>query len=79
MEHSKENQEKYNVYNERYYARYWDTKDNAAYYSQSFSKRAWITFKKVTSFYKDSALLSGLFAGMFVVFNAWSRPPQQTI
>ena len=66
---TKENQDKYNAYCERYYERYWDTKDNDAYYSQPLTKRAWITFKKVTSFYADCALL--LFGGaLFLLFNA---------
>jgi len=37
---------KYNMYRSRYYERYWDTRENHAYYSLSMSKRAWLTFKK---------------------------------
>lgn len=34
--------QKYYVYKERYYERFWDTKDNHDYYSQPLSTRMWI-------------------------------------
>ena len=65
--------EKWHVYKEQYFERYWDTKQNAEYYSQPTSTRAWITLKKVISFYKDFAALWLLSAGFFVVYNAHVR------
>ena len=65
-----ENEHKYNKYRERYYEAYWDTKDNHDYYSQSALTRAWITLKKVISFYYDFALVWGAFALLFVLYNA---------
>ena len=65
-----ENDDKYIKYRERYYEQYWDTKENHAYYSQPVSTRAWIQFKKVISFYWDLAMVWGLFAGVFVLYNA---------
>eukprot|EP00347_Sterkiella_histriomuscorum_P016383 403353399 len=44
---NEEHQDKYIRYRERFYENYWDTKDNAAYYSQSASTRAWLTLKKI--------------------------------
>lgn len=46
----------YNIYRERYYERYWDTKANDEWYSQSMSVRAWIVFKKVSEFFWDLSL-----------------------
>lgn len=65
--------EKWHVYKEQYFERYWDTKTNAEYYSQPTSTRAWITLKKVISFYKDFATLWLLSAGFFVIYNAHVR------
>ena len=38
----KENKDKYIKYRERYYEKYWDTKENHAYYQQPASTRTWI-------------------------------------
>jgi hypothetical protein len=65
--------EKWNVYREQFYERYWDTKENAEYYSRPASTRAWITIKKVISFYSDFAVLWLICAGCFVLFNAHVR------
>jgi len=65
-----EHDDKYIKYRERYYEQYWDTKENHAYYSQPATTRAWIQFKKVISFYRDLALVWGLFAAGFVLYNA---------
>lgn len=66
----KENSDKYIKYKERYYEAYWDTKENHAYYSQPFSTRTWIQFKKVSSFYMDLGVVWGLLAAVFVLYNA---------
>lgn len=63
----------YTVYRERFYERYWDTKANDEWYSQSLSLRAWITAKKVMHFYLDMAALCVGLAGTLVVFNARSK------
>lgn len=65
--------ERWHIYKEQSYNRYWDTKDNAAYYSQPMSTRAWLTFKKVIDFYRDFLVLWLFVAGSFVVFNALVR------
>lgn len=65
--------EKWHVYREQTYDRYWDTKANAEYYSQPMATRAWITFKKVIDFYRDFFILWLILAGGFVVFNALVR------
>lgn len=66
----KENSDKYIKYRERYYEAYWDTKENHAYYQQSATTRAWIQLKKVITFYSDLAIVWGLFAAVFVLYNA---------
>ena len=38
----------YNIYRHRYEERYWDTKENHAYYSLPMTERAWLTIKKVS-------------------------------
>ena len=43
----------YNQYRFRFYERYWDTRDNHAYYALPASTRAWLTFKKVSEFWLD--------------------------
>lgn len=63
----------YTVYRERFYEKYWDTKENDAYFSQSLSTRAWITLKKVMHFCGDSAALWLGMASIFVVFNALNQ------
>jgi hypothetical protein len=63
----------YHVYRERYYEKYWDTKANHEYYSQSMSTRAWIVLKKVFDFYSDFALLWLGLATCLVMFNAKGR------
>jgi len=40
--------EKYNLYRSRYYERYWDTRQNHAWYSLPMRDRAWLTFKQVS-------------------------------
>lgn len=65
--------ENWHVYKEQVFERYWDTKANAEYYSQPMSTRAWITFKKVTSFYQDFLILWLFSAGGFVLYNAHIR------
>jgi hypothetical protein len=62
----------YYVYRERFYERYWDTKENHEWYSQPVSTRAWITLKKVSEFFADISLLL-LLGGAFVVFNARNK------
>lgn len=37
-----EGSDKYIKYRERYYEKYWDTKENHGYYQQPLSTRAWI-------------------------------------
>jgi hypothetical protein len=63
----------YNVYRERYYERYWDTKANDEWYSQSLKTRAWITFKKVGEFYLDLSLLCFGLSGILVCLNAKTK------
>ena len=63
----------YQVYRERYYERYWDTKANDEWYSQSMKTRAWITFKKVGEFYTDLALLCFGLSGSLVLLNARTK------
>ncbi|CDW81706.1 UNKNOWN [Stylonychia lemnae] len=65
-----EHSDKYIRYRERFYENYWDTKENSEYYQQPARTRAWITLKKVTSFYWDFAIIWGAFAALFVVFSA---------
>jgi hypothetical protein len=65
--------EKWHLYKEQTFDRYWDTKQNAEYYSQPASRRAWITLKKVISFYRDFMPLWLFSAGFFVAYNAHVR------
>lgn len=63
----------YNLYRSRYYERYWDTHDNHAWYSLPMSQRAWLTFKQVSDFWQDCALLWLLVLPCFLIFNAKKR------
>jgi hypothetical protein len=66
----KEHTDKYIKYRERFYENYWDTKENHAYYSQPLRTRAWISFKKVSSFYWDMLVVWGLLGAGFALYNA---------
>ena len=61
---------KYNLYRARYYERYWDTRENHAYYSLPMGQRAWLTFKKVSEFWNDSWPLWHVVLPVFLLFNA---------
>ena len=63
----------YNMYRERYYERYWDTKENDRFYSLPANQRAWITFKKVSEFWGDFAVLWLGALPLFIFFNANNR------
>ena len=65
-----EGSDKYIKYRERYYEKYWDTKENHGYYQQPLSTRAWIQLKKVSGFYVDMLVVWGLVATLFVLYNA---------
>lgn len=67
---NEENKDKYIKYRERYYEKYWDTRENHAYYQQPATTRTWIQLKKVMTFYSDLAVLWGLFAAGLVLYNA---------
>ena len=62
--------EKYNMYRMRFYERYWDTRENHAYYSLPLKQRAWLTFKKVSTFYADFWPLWLGVLPLFLLFNA---------
>lgn len=80
QEASEEHKDKYVQFREFYAEEnYWDTRANSAYYSQPASTRAWLTMKKVMSFYWDLALIWGGFALIFVVYNASSTSKKTNV
>ena len=68
-----EQNENYILYRERFDERYWDTKANSEYYEQPLGTRAWLTFKKVKQFYKDSVFLWLGICSVFVIYNAYNQ------
>ena len=69
----------YNMYRERFYERYWDTKENHAYYSLPTSERAWLTFKKVSDFWTDFWILWLGCLPIFLLYNASQRSKKTRI
>ena len=63
----------YNIYRMNYDQRYWDTQENHAYYSLPASTRAWLTFKRVSAFWGDFAILWLGIAPLLIVINAKNR------
>ena len=69
----------YNIYRERYDQRYWDTKDNHAYYSLPVTTRAWLTLKRVSAFWGHFTPLWLGAAPLLLLFNAKNRSKKTRI
>lgn len=63
----------YHIYRAHYEQRYWDTKENHAYYSLPVGTRAWLTLKRVSAFWGDYAVLWLGIAPLLILFNARTR------
>ena len=69
----------YNMYRERFYERYWDTRENHAWYSLPVSTRAWLTLRKVREFWSDCWPLWLCALPLFLLFNASHRSRKSTL